>query len=202
MSKLYEMERLGDFVEERVGEMNVSMEDLLETLKTKENYEHLDGFKNICEEIEKKIVAAFSAYPTKERNKFYRKHREDSPELVQSLMDIMSKAKKEGPEAEPELSVVNVNKFFKFYQQYKGNPDTLKVLDEIMKDFILDDKPAVEDADGLKDLLDDLHKNATTRVTRCRRIVKDIVGEPSECGKECDYSFHVRCTECFTKYGY
>ena len=136
MAKLYLIDKLGELVNQRIANLKMSMEILLASLETVLAYRNLEGFKEICEKVTKEIVSTFSALPNAAQFRFYKEQRQDNPELVAALINIMS-ARKLSENAEPDLQMFDLNQFYQFYQDQKDeHPEQVKVLIDLMSSFV------------------------------------------------------------------
>ena len=88
MANLYLIQKLADLVHQRITELKMAMGILLPSLETALVYRKLDGFDNICDTVDKKIVATFSALPVIEQHRFYKQQRQDNPDLVAALIQL------------------------------------------------------------------------------------------------------------------
>jgi len=89
MSKLHLLESLTVAIEDRIDGLNVTMENILSVLNLYNHYKALDGFKAVTEALGVKIIAVFSKLSMKEQYKFQKLHRDDNPDLVIVLVDLM-----------------------------------------------------------------------------------------------------------------
>ena len=138
MAKLYLVQKLADLVHQRITELKMTMGILLPSLETALAYRKLDGFDNICNDIDEKIVATFSALPAGDQHRFYKQHRQDNPELVAALIQLMVEKEPAASETEAEVVTVNMRKFYKFYQAHKEEkPELVNALVDLMPDFVL-----------------------------------------------------------------
>ena len=136
MSQHFLMEGLEKLVRERINSLAMSLNLLLPSLATTLKYDNYDGFKEICEMVRQKIVSKFSGLTAKERGQFFRDNRENNPDLVETLMDLMVKEKVCGTKAKPDLCIINSNAFYKYYEEHQKDPAVIRVLDNIMNDFV------------------------------------------------------------------
>ena len=149
MAKLYLIDKLGELVNQRIANLKMSMEILLASLETVLAYRNLEGFKEICEKVTKEIVSTFSALPNAAQFRFYKEQRQDNPELVAALINIMS-AKKLRADALPDVLTYDLNHFYRFYQEQKdGQPDQVKGMIDLMCSLTNASQPAESFSDKL-----------------------------------------------------
>ena len=146
MAQLYLLDNMADAVKERIDHLQVTMESILSVMEIVLVYRNLEGFKEICDKIRVKIVTILTALPTYDLHKFYKLHRQDNPDSVAALIEIMSETKLAPSEAKPEYHVFNLSKFYQFYQDHKDEqPELVNTLVDLMPDFVLEgpgSKPA------------------------------------------------------------
>ena len=159
MAKLYMMPELETSVLAKITSLKITLLFLLPTLRIVQVYKDLDGFENICNKVNKKIVACFGSISVKEQSQFYRRHRKLFPDLVPVLMALMANERTGGAAARSNHCLVDSNRFYKFYQLHCNNPDIVDVLDDIMCNFLL------ENADAARVDLEDL---GITTCVNCR----------------------------------
>ena len=137
MAKLYLIEKMVEVVEKRINDLKISMDIILSALEAVLAYRNLEGFKSICDSVGNKIVATFSAQSNIEQHKFYKRNRQDNPELVDALIELMAEQKLDGSQSE-ELCVVNLKRFYKFYRDNKKEqPEVVDSLVDLMSEFVL-----------------------------------------------------------------
>ena len=135
---MYRTSGLEEMLLRRIIALGMTEAKVLPTLNIVKEYRSLDGFQKICDDVESKIVAAFSTLTSRARSKFYQVQRESQPQLVKLLMETMDKNHVEGETAKnTDRYVVDRNKFFKFYKEHQDDPATLGLLDNIMNHFVV-----------------------------------------------------------------
>ena len=177
MAKLYLIDKLGELVHQRIENLKMSMEILLASLETVLAYRNLEGFKEICEKVTKEIVSTFSALPNADQFRFYKDQRHDNPELVASLIDIMS-AKNLAANAEPIEYTFDLRRFFQFYQENKeGQPEKVNALVDLMSDFVQNESEGQRNNRKVKHV--EMCTNCVTPVEYCKdgQLV-DVVPHP------------------------
>jgi len=177
MAKLYLIDKLGELVHQRIQNLEMSMEILLASLETVLAYRNLEGFKEICEKVTKEIVSTFSTLPNADQFRFYKDQRHDNPELVASLIDIMS-AKNLAANAEPIEYTFDLRRFFQFYQENKeGQPEKVNALVDLMSDFVQNESEGQRNNRKVKHV--EMCTNCVTPVEYCKdgQLV-DVVPHP------------------------
>jgi len=106
MAKKYLVEKMGDLILKRISEVDVTLETAFLALETSLQYKDLDGFEEISEVVDRKIVATLSALSRADQNKFYKQYQKDKPDLVFALIDLMSEDISVEPETNPEPTPV------------------------------------------------------------------------------------------------
>jgi len=138
MANLYLIQKLADLVHKRITDLKMTIEILLPTLETALAYRKLDGFDNICDTVDKKIVATFSALPVIEQHRFYKQQRQDNPDLFAALIQLMAEKEPATSATQTEAEVFS-RKFHQFYQNNKEDkPEVVNTLVDLMCDFVLD----------------------------------------------------------------
>lgn len=151
MAWLYLIDKLAELVPQRINDLPITMDILLPTLETVLAYRNLDGFGYICESVDKKMAATFSCLPMRDQHRFYKQHRQTSPQLVGALINLIADNKPAEAEAELEVCLVNKRKFYQFYQEnQKDRPELVNALVDLMSDFVLED---FLELDGCKNCL-------------------------------------------------
>jgi len=137
MANLYLVQKLADLVHKRITDLKMTMGILLPSLETALAYRKLDGFDNICDTVDKKIVATFSALPVIEQHRFYKLQRQDNPDLVAALIQLMAEKEPATSATQTEAEVAS-RKFHHFYQNNKEDkPELVNALVDLMSDFVL-----------------------------------------------------------------
>ena len=138
MANFYLIQNLADLVHQRIADLKMTMGILLPFLETALAYRKLDGFDNICDTVDKKIVATFSALPVIEQHRFYKQQRQDNPDLVAALIQLMAEKEPATSATQTEAEVAS-RKFHQFYQNNKEDkPELVNALVDLMYDFVLD----------------------------------------------------------------
>jgi len=137
MAKLYLIEKMVEVVEKRINDLKISMDIILSALEAVLAYRNLEGFKSICDCVGNKIVTTFSAQSNIEQHKFYKRNRQDNPELVDALIELMAEQKLDGSQSE-EFCLVDLKRFYKFYRDNKKEqPEVVDSLVDLMSEFVL-----------------------------------------------------------------
>ena len=147
MAKLYLIEKLSKLIELRITGLPITMDLLIPSLKTVLVYQKLEGFREICENVNRNIVDTFSALPLRDQYKFYKLQRQGSSEVVAALIALMAENVQSTPaETKHALCTVDMSKFYKFYEDHKEEqPEYVKALFDVMSDFVLEDLLEVVD---------------------------------------------------------
>ena len=128
-----------------IKSLSVTLDMILPTLEVLRSHKELDGFLEICIDLRKKIVSTFVGISVNERQKFYMDSRGNNSDLVQLLMEIMVEEKEEGSEAVPNICVVNSNSFYSLYVKHKDDPAALRILDDIMNNYVINKNFEIKD---------------------------------------------------------
>ena len=124
---------------QKIYSLEMTEKILLPALDCVVKYKELDGYQKICDDVEELVVSTTKDLSSNKRFRFYQENREDYPHLVQLLMNKVEKFEEnDGNEPHPKIHCSgDGSKILKYYKENQGDPAVLKLLDNIMNDFVL-----------------------------------------------------------------